>query len=212
MPYRKHILAEGEYYHIFNRSIGRAPIFENKRDSNQFLRSLEFYLQVNIPIKYSLFKKREEREIKPPFLASVYVFVLMPNHFHLLVQQTYENGISIFLRRLTDSFSHYFNKKNQRSGPLFEGRFKSVHIETEAQLLHLSRYIHLNPTTSHLVEDPQDYYSSSYRDYVEKNRFNWLDTSVILNHFKTEGSYKKFVFDNIDYQRSLQKIKHQMLE
>ena len=212
MPIRKHIFAEGEYYHIFNRSLNRTPIFSGKREANQFLNSLQFYMQETPGFKYSLFKKLKNIDIKPPYLVSVQAFVLMPNHFHFLLRQESTEGISIFMRRLIDSFSHYFNIKNERKGPLFEGRFRSVHIETEMQFLHVHRYIHLNPVTGYLVEDPADYDFSSYWDYVKKIRYPWIDTSLIIDHFRSIKSYEQFVLNNKDYQRSLDKIKHLILE
>lgn len=212
MPRRKRIFGNGEYYHIFNRSLGRVPIFKKKRISNQFLKSLEYYLQINPAIRYSVFKKLKRIEITPPYLVSVNTFSLMPNHLHFLLKQKYNDGLTTFMRRLTNSFSHYFNIKNSRRGPLFENRFKAVHIETEEQLLHVNRYIHLNSTSAYLAEDPYDYYYCSYRDYVVKSRFSWLDTSTIMGFFRSKNEYKKFVLDNKDYQRSLNTIKHLMLE
>ena len=76
----------------------------------------------------------------------------MPNHFHLLLKQTIDNGISHFLSKFTNSYTKYFNTKYNRVGPVFQGVFKSVHIESDEQLMHLSRYIHLNPVVSAVVE------------------------------------------------------------
>lgn len=212
MPRRKHLFANGEYYHIFNRSLGHLPIFESSRSSNHFLKTYEYYLQESPEIKFSLFTSKNQLRVHPPYLVSTHGFIIMPNHFHFILRQETDGGISKFMRKISDSFSHYYNLKNNRLGPLFESRFKSVHIETREQLIHLNRYIHLNSTTAYLVDDPYDYYFSSYRDFVGLNRYYWLDKSVVMSYFKTKEAYKTFVSDNIDYQRSLRKLKHLTLD
>lgn len=147
--------------------------------------------------------------------VEINAYCLMPNHYHLLVKQTKDNGIFNFVRRLSSSCSHYFNKKNERKGGLFEGRFKAVRVETNGQLLHLSRYIHLNPYSSFLVNDLRsllDYSFSSLPEYLGRTETSICQKGTILNQFPNPEDYKKFVLDQADYQRSLEEIKHQLLE
>lgn len=131
----------------------------------------------------------------------------MPNHFHITVRQDKENGIKTFLQRVLNSFSHYYRKKYVGHGPLFESVFKAVRVETDEQLVHLSRYHHLNPVTSRLVEYPSDYQFSSYNAYMKRDML-FVDTSFVLSHFKTPKQYEEFVVGRKDYQRELDEIKH----
>ena len=139
----------------------------------------------------------------------------MINHYHLLLKQIKNNGIFNFIRLLNNSYSHYFNTKYKRKGSLFEGRFKAARIENDAQLLHLSRYIHLNPYSSFLVKNSEELISypfSSLSEYLRQNKDNICHKEIVLGQFSDFKDYKKFVLNQADYQRSLQGIKHQLLE
>ena len=138
-------------------------------------------------------------------------FCLMPNHFHFLVKQLKENGISIFVSQLSNSYTRYFNVKYNRVGPLFQGAFKSVRIETEEQLIHVSRYIHLNPVVSGIAKRPEDYRWSSYAEYITQAPF-FCSIEEVISLFKISQKYKKFVEDQIDYARTLEFIKHSLLD
>ena len=131
----------------------------------------------------------------------------MPNHFHFILRQEAENGVQKYMQKIQNSYSHYYKLKYQTNGPLFESPFKAVHIESNDQLIHLSRYIHLNPVTSFLVEKPEDYPHSSFLQYFE-NLPLMIDPDIVINQFKSKHEYKKFVNDNKEYQRELNKIKH----
>jgi putative transposase len=214
MAPRKIILATGEIYHILNRSIQGIPIFRGKRESHIFLEAMEYYLQPNPPIKFSLYRVNRDRA--PINLSQKLVMVinycLMPNHFHLTLRQEEKNGIKTFIQRLSNSFAHYFNVKYENKGPIFEGKFKAVRVEDEEQLIHLSRYIHLNPVSSYLVEKPEDYPFSSYRFYLGDEQSMALDPSPVLSRFSSPKKYAEFVEEQKNYQRSLEKIKHLALE
>ncbi len=136
-------------------------------------------------------------------------FCLIPNHFHLLVQQKSDNGISKFLRQVIDSYTRYFNTKYQRVGPLFQGTFKAVRIETNEQLVHVSRYIHLNPLTSYIVgeENIIKYSWSSMKDFISGNA-KLVNSEIVLSNFKSANDYLKFVLDQAGYAKELAKIKH----
>lgn len=214
MGLRKTILATGETYHIFNHSAGRIPIFRGQRECSMFLEAIKFYLQPNPPTKFSIYRTSKERfPIKlNPVLVKISCFCIMPNHFHLILRQEIDNGIRKFIQRVSNSFAHYFSIKNKQRGHIFEGNFKAVRVETDEQLLHLSRYIHLNPVTSYLVNDPEDYHYSSYKIYLGKESSEIIDPSPILNHFSSKDKYKEFVLSQKEYQRTLDKIKHLLLE
>lgn len=223
MPGRSTVLATGEIYHIFNRGITSQPTFLDKRDYQRALETLFYYQSNNLPLKYSRFLtlSRDERnkllkrlKTKGEFLVEFVAYCLMPNHFHLLIRQTRKDGISRFIGNFTNSYTRYFNTKQERGGPLFQGKFKSVRIETDEQLLHITRYIHLNPHASYVVktlEELMSYPYSSFPEYLQRTNLDSCVKKIVLGNFKDPSSYKQFVFDQADYQRNLNNIKHLLL-
>lgn len=227
MPYRTVPLIINQFYHVINRGVASLPIFSVTKDYLRFLDLIDYYRFVNTPMSFSNLMKlpREERNNvwttlrdKNFLRAEVLTFCLMPNHFHLLLKQTAERGISTFLGNLENSYAKYFNTKNRRAGHLFQSMFKAVRIETNEQLLHVSRYIHLNPSTGYLVEikDLVRYRWSSLPNYLDESesitKYSFVNTDVILSFFKDKKDYKKFVFDQAEYQKDLGIIKHLVLE
>lgn len=214
MPYRKVILAIEEAYHIFNRSLHEIPIFRKRRETANFLKAMKYYLAPSPPVKYSIYRKNPKSysiDLSNP-LVKIISYCLMPSHFHFILFQNQENGIKTYIQKLTNSYSHYFNLRNERRGPLFESPFKAVRVETDEQLLHLSRYVHLNPVTAYQVEHPKDYLYSSFSAYLGEKHPLPIDTSMILSHYSSPKGYEKFVLAQKDYQRKLEKIKHLLLE
>ena len=122
----------------------------------------------------------------------------MPNHFHLLIKQTSDRAIEGFMRSLLTRYSVYFNKRYNRVGSLFQGPYKAVIIDNESYLLHLSRYIHLNP--SEYTKNLLDTYSS-YPEYLGKRNTVWVKPNTILSFFnqstkdfnRSVTTYQKFV-------------------
>lgn len=214
MPRRITILANGEFYHVFNHSVAGIPIFRGERESSLFIEAMKFYLQPKPPTKFSIYRK--SRNIFPISLEQKIVtivnYCLMPNHFHLTLRQDTDNGIKQFVQRVTNSFAHYFSVKYKKRGHVFEDKFKVVHIETTEQLLHLSRYIHLNPVTSYIVDKPSDYLYSSYNIYLGKRRSDIVDSTPVLDEFKSIRNYEEFVLSRMEYQRSLKDIEHLLIE
>lgn len=191
----------------------------------RFLDLVYYYRFSNTPTSFSNLQKlpKEERsrllerlESKKAINIEILAYCLMPNHFHFLLKQVTDNGISTFMRNLEDSYVKYFNIKNKRAGPLFQSMFKAVRIETDEQLLHVSRYIHLNPSTSYIVEPDEldNYQWSSLGVYLKKeNNFrSFVNTETILSSFKGRKEYKEFVLDQAAYQKELDRIKHLILE
>jgi putative transposase len=223
MPYRKTIFANNEIYHTINRGIEEQVIFKEKRDYQRALELIDFYRYLKPPLRFSHYNRLPKEE-KEKFLdhlrkngqqiVEILTFCLMPNHFHLLLRQLQEKGIQAFMRNFQDSFARYFNTKYHRVGLLFQGMFKAVRIETDEQLIHVSRYIHLNPVSSYIVEieDLENYPWSSFLEYLSQDSLEFTNPGPILDLFKSRASYKKFVFNQADYQRQLQKIKHLALE
>lgn len=214
MPRRNIFFAPREFYHIFNHSVASIPIFKGTREKEIFLDCMKFYIQVKPPTKFSTYRK--SRQSFPINLnqrvITIINYCLMPNHFHFTLQEEIEGGIKQFIQRLSNSFAHYFNLKYKKRGHVFEDKFKATHIDTEEQLVHLSRYIHLNPVTAYLVERPEDYPYSSYKIYLGKESSDIIDPSPILNNFSSKTKYQEFVLSQKDYQRTLDEIKHLLLE
>ncbi len=215
---RKTILATGEIYHIFNRGVARQPTFINKSDYDQALLSIFYYRVKKPPVKLSKFKEinitDRNKILKEIYsdrngLVEIISYVLMPNHFHLLIKQTTDNGISTFMSKFTNSYTKYLNTKHNRPGPVFQGIFKSVHVETEEQLIHLSRYIHLNPLVSFVVTEKNflAYPWSSLAAYFGPKQEK-LASEIVLSSFKDRDAYRKFVLDHADYAKQLELIKH----
>lgn len=192
-------------------------IFTDTRDFNQAILSMKFYQIEKPPIKLSRFKSLSATD-QTIFLTKVSNFhntlvdilcyVFMPNHFHFLLKQNIENGVSRFISNFTNSYTRYFNTAHKRSGHLFQGQFKAVEIESEAQLIHVSRYIHLNPLTAGFTTQKtlSEYKWSSYPDYLKPN------SKMITKIFKSPDAYEKFVLNHADYARELEFIKHQVID
>ncbi len=225
MPIRITPLATGEIYHILNRGTASIPVFRQKRDYMRFIHLIDYYRFSEAPGRFSRFLQlsRQERQKiinslkkKGLKLVTIIAYCLMPNHFHLLLRQEEEKGITEFMRLIQNSYSRYFNLKYQRRGSLFENRFKAIRVETEEQLLHLSRYIHLNPYSSYLVRDKKqllNYPFSSLKEYLKTTTEPELcSKDVVISCFGSKRSYRSFVLDQADYQRSLEIIKHQLNE
>lgn len=123
----------------------------------------------------------------------------MPNHYHFLIQQLQEGGITEFMHKLDTSYTKYFNLNNQRTGRLFEYTFKAKNVETEELLLHISRYIHLNPVIAYLVEKPQEWKWSSYRDYFDIESHPIAQTEQIFSYFPSAEAYKDFIHNQVAY-------------
>lgn len=211
------------YYHIFNRSINKEPIFTRKRDCARAAKCLGYYRYSNPPMKLSHFldygvEKRKEllnQLRKSKKLVEIAAYCLMPNHFHLLLKQVTDEGISKFLSKFQNSYTKFMNTKYKREGHLFKGQFRSVLVEDDEQLLHLSRYIHLNPYSSAVVPSfkaLESYPFSSFPEYLGDVEDGMCDKDIILGQFRNTLSYKKFVFDNAEYQKSLAQVKHLALE
>lgn len=224
MPGRKFPLATGQIYHVFNRGINKQPIHLEAREYSRALDVLEYYSFASSKIRFSKFLllSQEERSrfweslLKENIrLVDIISFCFMANHFHFLLKQKVDNGISKFTADFQNSYTRYFNTKRQRFGPLLQGRFKAVRIEDENQLLHVNRYIHLNPYSSFVVktlDDLMNYPWSSFIEYVGKSKTNICSKEIILSNFADVEKYKEFIFDQADYQRELESIKHLLLE
>lgn len=212
---RYEILATNEIYHVFNKSVGYENVFTGKKESSRFLNLIDYYRH-NPNLSYSKYKNLPSEERKKtyktikslPKIVEIYSFASMPNHFHLLLKQLSENGIQKLLSKIQNGFAKYFNIKNDRSGTLFHKPFKAKRIENDEIFLHLSRYIHLNPVTSYLIDldELASYPWTSYSYYLtDKN--DLVNTETIINLAGSKEKYISFVNNQEDYQKKLRRMK-----
>lgn len=187
-------------------------IFGDKRDYSHFFKTFAYYQIQGPKPKFSLFNPKNKLQNLNIKIVEIICYCLMPNHFHFLLKQKKERGITEFMSKLSNSYTKYYNTKNKRVGPLLQGEFKAVHIETDEQLLHLSRYIHLNPLVSYVTKNLDDYQWSSYQEYLGIVKSSICAKEIILDQFKSPEDYKQFIKDQEEYGKHLEKIKHQLLD
>lgn len=140
--------------------------------------------------------------------------MLNAKSFSFFTQAKKEDGIKKFISQISNSYAKYFNTKQERSGHLFEGQFRSVFIEDDEQLIHVSRYIHLNPLLGSLVNDDGlgSYPYSSYSNYISESKDGITLPKSVLDQFNSKDAYKKFVFDHVGYAKKLHELKHKFID
>src|SRR3989344_1098830 len=203
---RKTPFVVGEYYHIYNRGVDKRITFLDEYDIQRFYNSInEFNVLDPIGSIYenSFIKKRENRTSKPEMtkkLVNLIAHCANPNHFHLLLRQEAEKGIEKFMQRVGTGYTKYFNNKYKRSGVLFQGKFKSVHIDSNEYLLHVSAYINLNDRvhqlgsrTSKLVRS-----RSSWGEYTDRRIQGICEKKIILGQFRNIAEYKEFALSSLE--------------
>ncbi len=206
-------------YHIFNRGVDKRNIFLNDKDYYRFIHSLFEFNDENPVLNVHYYFDPETMDIgkrllktdKKPrkILVEILIFTLMPNHFHLLLRQKAQKGIVRFMQKLGTGYTNYFNKKYEREGGLFQGKFKAVLIENNEQLQYIPQYIHLNPLklnygsrtpiVSPIVWNKkfrflEKYRWSSFPDYTGKKNYpSVTQREFLLNVFGGENNYKKHI-------------------
>lgn len=213
--YRKTPFAENEYYHIYSRGVEKRKIFLNTKDHNRFI-ALLYIMNQDISFRMDNFLQMHKNNLLEIFeekrektLVSILGYCLMPNHFHLILHEHAEGGISKFMGKLLTAYSMYFNTKYDRSGPLFTHPFRSEHIGDESQYMYIFSYVHLNPISiiekkwkesgvknkKEAEEFLKKYQFSSYPDFLGNNRPESaiLDLSLVPEYIQdTELSFKTF--------------------
>lgn len=220
MPKRLTSITTNHTYHIFNRGVAGTRTFFRSRDYARFLKLVRYYQYQETPISFSNFEKLnpnnqllfwQSQQTKSRYIVSILAYCLMPNHFHLLLEQQTDQGIQNFIRKISNAYTKYINQKHSRFGPLFAGRFQAVHVKSDEQLCHVSRYMHLNPHTSFLIDDLSDlalYPWSSFAQYTQDKSADFItSTQKILSFFKSKEAYQKFVYDQANYQQHLASLK-----
>src|SRR3989338_7884056 len=212
---RQHTFSIGEYYHVYNRGVEKRDIFVDKKDRERFHKLL-YIANSTIPFRFIEIENKSIEIINrgDPIVA-IGAYVLMPNHFHILAKEITQNGLSTFMKKIATGYSMYFNKKYERVGPLFQGRFKAEHVVRDEHLKYLYAYIHLNPVK--LIEPKwketgiknkdrafkfiERYYYSSYEDYCNAKRQEGkiLTKDEFPKYFSGTHSFKIYVDDWLTY-------------
>ncbi|MFO7889669.1 MAG: transposase [bacterium] len=164
-----------EFYHVLNRGTLKQNIFFE-------------------PDNYRFFFKRLIENLKK-YKPVLHAYCLMPNHFHLILQEKEEKGIAKTMHALQTSYAKAINKRLQRNGHLLQGTYKKKHISNNNYLLHLSRYIHLNPVEAGLVIQPEEWNYSSFQEYVGLRKNGQLISDIIVSQFSDRRAYWDFVLD-----------------
>ena len=227
MATHRPILATNEIYHLYNRTIGKEDILTSKILLDKILELVNYY-RFRQRLSFSIFKRLEET-LQQNYLKSIinnspliemYVYSFMPNHYHFLVKQLQDKGISTFLSNIQNSFAKNYNLINDRNGSLFQHNFKAKRITNNEEFIHVSRYIHINHVTAKIIEFDQllTYPWTSLPYYLNSGNPQGsqitpiINTRPLLDYFKTPEKYLKFLKNNVDYQRKLKVIKKLLLD
>ncbi len=190
------------YFHVYNRGVNRGIIFKNSSDYVYFESLFARHLGTR-PAKDA--KGREYIWFRPR--VELLAYCLMPTHFHLLVyQKDDEQSLSKLLQSICTAYTMYFNKKYRRRGPLYENNFRSSHILADSYLLHISRYIHLNP------KGYADWQHSSYGDYIRDTSRDWLATKPMLELFADKADYAEFIKDYKALHDGMEDLKYELAD
>ena len=198
---KRPIFVTGEYYHVYNRGVDRRQLFSDKSDLDRFLESMDEFNSIK-PIgsiyENSFLNSDIQEKRKSTKLVQFICYCVNPNHYHFVLKQVSDGGISEFMKRLGGGYTWYFNNKNKRSGALFQGLFKAVHVDTNDYLLHLSAYVNLNYRVHKLGGLTAKFVESSWEEYTGNKQENFCHKNVILEQFKNKEEYKDFCEESLD--------------
>lgn len=213
---RKVQFANNEYYHIYNRGVDKRSIVEEDVDSDRFMQSLRIF-NTTEPVgsiyEYSFVEDAKQKG-KP--LVNIICFCLNPNHFHLILEQLEDKGVSRFIKSLSGGYTKYFNKKYKRVGTLLQGPFKAKHINDNDYLLHLTAYVNLNNHLHQLGNPVSKLVRSSWEEYKNKNSKGLCKKDIILEQFKTVREYENYALgtlpDMLAKREGYKEIEHLMFD
>lgn len=202
---RRVAFASQEIYHVYNRGVDKRAVILDQEDADRFIQSmLEFNTLLPIGSLYeNSFRKKQlggetskrdhENEVDTSEkLVEVICYCFNPNHFHLILRQAAERGIEKFMQRFGTGYTMYFNKKYKRSGALFQGVFKSIHVDTDAYLLRLSAYVNLNFRAHRYAQDMMPLIRSSFDEYLGKKVPQYCEKNVVLGQLHKTNEYQFF--------------------
>jgi len=192
----------GEYYHIYNRGTDKRVVYMDLFDLLRFLQGMKEFNSVD-PIG-SIFeqtrKKSTEFSARSAKLVDFICYCLNPNHYHFILSPLVENGIEKFMQKLGAGYTMHINEKYNRTGALFQGKYKSIHIDSDKYLMYLSAYVNLNnrihkfSARSAKLENGDDklFWKSSWKEYLGENNENFCNKSIVLDRYESVEDYKEF--------------------
>jgi len=199
---RKTKFATGEFYHIYNRGVDKRNIFEDPEDFWRFLESMkEFNREDAIGSLYALNNDKEKfrgSASKNKKLVNFVAYCLNQNHYHFILEPLVEGGIQKFMHKLSTGYTMYFNDKNKRAGSLFQGRYKSIHIDSNEYLLHLSVYVNLNDKVHKNLNKPwmAKLPFSSFAEFIGERKEKIIcQQGIVLDQFSSRAKYKIYAED-----------------
>lgn len=182
---RKIPLIAGNAYHIYNRGVNYGDIFFTRANRIFFLRRL--------------------REYCPAERGAIVAYCLMPNHYHLIVTVLCDDFGLVVMQPLTVSYTKAINRQEARVGPIFQGPFKARAVASDGDLVHLSRYVHLNPVTAGFAAHAEDWEFSSYQDYIGVRPGTLPQSQAVMCHFASPAAYADYVDGQADPRAGLLK-------
>ena len=194
-------------YHITSRSIAEFKIMNSKLEFHRMMSLIEYYRteDSNLPFSVKSLRQKRDRE-RGRRKVQIIAYCLMQTHVHFVLKELRDGGICDFVGKIKNGYAKYFNARHNRKGPLWEGPFVRVLVENDDQLMHVTRYIHLNPVTAYYVDDPAKWEFSSFKEYMGLRTGGICDFNDLLDI--EPKIYREFVIERIDEQRVLAKIKH----
>lgn len=197
---RKIKFSNNNFYHIYNRGTDRRNIFSSYFDIKRFLESLEEFNTLK-PIgslyESSFLEASVRLKRKRKSLVNIIAYCLNPNHFHLILQQVAQGGVSEFIKRLSGGYTWFFNNKHKRNGVLFQGKFKAKHIDSNEYLLHLSAYVNLNNHVHKLGGPTAKLSASSWDEYIGNATTILCKKDIILKQFNDIDEFKEFAQNSL---------------
>jgi putative transposase len=211
MSVRKFTFENGGIYHIFNRGVDKRNIFVDRNDINRFFKSMKEFNVVD-PIEsiyVNTFRKNKNDILKQKRLVDFICYCLNLNHFHFILEQLVDNGISKFMQRI-GGYSTYFNLKHGRSGALFQGKFKAIYLSDD-KLLNTSVYVNLNDRVHQLSGKAAKLSKSSWNEYKGKDNSNFCKKDSVLDQFDSIEEYKTFAMDSLKDIRERKEMEQSLL-
>lgn len=195
---RKQSIVTGEYYHVYNRGVDKRDIFSNQKDLYRFIESVCEFNQINIIDSLSNFRKKRKTQIGPEALSgeplvSIVAYYLNPNHFHFILKQVMDGGISKFMQKLQGGYTSYFNVRHFRTGALFQGAFKSHIVNNDDYFNKIIGYVNKNYKIHNIPKTKKHLVFASDYEY-ENNNFKIVSKKEgerILGIFNGEKNFKK---------------------
>src|SRR3989344_9600333 len=181
----------GEFYHVYNRGVEKRDVFSSLSDLERFLKSIVAFNTIEPigSIHENAFNKKVLRRKANTQLVNIICYCLNPNHYHFIMQQKSDGGISEFMKRLGGGYTKYFNLKYKRSGVLFQGVFKSKHVDSNEYLLRASAYVNLNNRVHRLGHETS---KSSWQEYIGDSKQHICNTDIVLKQFNNRKEYRSF--------------------